>query len=435
MLKFDESGRSMVEMLGVLAIIGVLSIGGIAGYTYAMNKSKANDILDGVSQRALVVSQQMILGNTASLVEYNNKKIGDYEVNLSDKDYGTGFFGIQVSGVEQAVCERLQDQGLVNAVKIELEGTVLADATCTDGNGNVLTYVFNDSLNANATVGDNTGEDDEENDPCNQCTPDYDDWGDPLGCRNSDGQICDGCFSGLSDDDPCRSEERCVIIYDDDPYVFCFVEGEEDLYCRGFGGDGDGYVWRDGECVLDCSVCSAGENDSMGYEPCGHSGDPDAPCMECIPHEGSDYCIAEEDCQYIHDGTCYDGHEDKFCQTQYGPSYFWYEENSECLLGTGITSDCSLCQFKFNGTTEHRCFNSEGYYCANCVGDATRPISGNDDVMYACKEKSSCTYLSGSWDVCWDGGDMDEYCSDSEYGNKWDDEKKECYWEDEEEEY
>ena len=27
-----ESGRSMVEMLGVLAIIGVLSIGGIAGY-------------------------------------------------------------------------------------------------------------------------------------------------------------------------------------------------------------------------------------------------------------------------------------------------------------------------------------------------------------------------------------------------------------------
>ena len=27
----NESGRSMVEMLGVLAIIGVLSVGGIAG--------------------------------------------------------------------------------------------------------------------------------------------------------------------------------------------------------------------------------------------------------------------------------------------------------------------------------------------------------------------------------------------------------------------
>ena len=27
----QESGRSMIEMLGVLAIIGVLSVGGIAG--------------------------------------------------------------------------------------------------------------------------------------------------------------------------------------------------------------------------------------------------------------------------------------------------------------------------------------------------------------------------------------------------------------------
>ena len=30
------SGRSMIEMLGVLAIIGVLSVGGIAGYSKAM---------------------------------------------------------------------------------------------------------------------------------------------------------------------------------------------------------------------------------------------------------------------------------------------------------------------------------------------------------------------------------------------------------------
>ena len=31
-----ESGRSMVEMLGTLAIIGVLSVGGIAGYTHSL---------------------------------------------------------------------------------------------------------------------------------------------------------------------------------------------------------------------------------------------------------------------------------------------------------------------------------------------------------------------------------------------------------------
>ena len=45
----NESGRSMVEMLGVLAIIGVLSIGGIAGYTTAMKSYKANEIANAVS--------------------------------------------------------------------------------------------------------------------------------------------------------------------------------------------------------------------------------------------------------------------------------------------------------------------------------------------------------------------------------------------------
>ena len=45
-LKFENdslcAGRSMVEMLGVLAIIGVLSVGAIAGYSKAMMKYKLN---------------------------------------------------------------------------------------------------------------------------------------------------------------------------------------------------------------------------------------------------------------------------------------------------------------------------------------------------------------------------------------------------------
>ncbi len=45
-MRKNESGRSMVEMLGVLAIIGVLSIGGIAGYTLSMNRYRANAVVD-----------------------------------------------------------------------------------------------------------------------------------------------------------------------------------------------------------------------------------------------------------------------------------------------------------------------------------------------------------------------------------------------------
>ena len=43
-IKKNESGRSMVEVLGVLAIIGVLSVGGIAGYKVAMDEYKLNQV-------------------------------------------------------------------------------------------------------------------------------------------------------------------------------------------------------------------------------------------------------------------------------------------------------------------------------------------------------------------------------------------------------
>ena len=45
----SQSGRSMIEMLGVLAIVGVLSVGGIAGYSKAMEKFKINKRIDQIS--------------------------------------------------------------------------------------------------------------------------------------------------------------------------------------------------------------------------------------------------------------------------------------------------------------------------------------------------------------------------------------------------
>ena len=62
-MKKTEAGRSMIEMLGVLAIIGVLSIGGLAGYTMAMNRHRANTILDYAS-RCVVVAQTTGDGST-----------------------------------------------------------------------------------------------------------------------------------------------------------------------------------------------------------------------------------------------------------------------------------------------------------------------------------------------------------------------------------
>ena len=48
-----ESGRSMVEMLGTLAIIGVLSIGGAIGYSYGMDKHRANQTMNDINLRMI----------------------------------------------------------------------------------------------------------------------------------------------------------------------------------------------------------------------------------------------------------------------------------------------------------------------------------------------------------------------------------------------
>lgn len=66
-MRVNESGRSMIEMLGVLAIIGVLSVGGIAGYSKAMNKFKTNKIADNVS---------MLVANIKTLYAQQNTYAG-----------------------------------------------------------------------------------------------------------------------------------------------------------------------------------------------------------------------------------------------------------------------------------------------------------------------------------------------------------------------
>ena len=66
---YTQSGRSMVEMLGVLAIIGVLSVGAIAGYSKAMTKYKLNQHAEAVNMlinNALQIKDNLAYGSTKS---------------------------------------------------------------------------------------------------------------------------------------------------------------------------------------------------------------------------------------------------------------------------------------------------------------------------------------------------------------------------------
>ncbi len=90
-MKKQESGRSMVEMLGVLAIIGVLSIGGIAGYMLSMNRFRANSLIDKASKFATIAysakQTEKALGKTDGLIASNfafsDQKLGTLDSSES----------------------------------------------------------------------------------------------------------------------------------------------------------------------------------------------------------------------------------------------------------------------------------------------------------------------------------------------------------------
>ena len=91
-----QSGRSMVEMLGVLAIVGVLSVGGIAGYSMAMSKFKITKTIDQVqtiitNMRTLYASQRKYTALSASAA-YNMGILTD-ETYDSTKGQGVNPYG------------------------------------------------------------------------------------------------------------------------------------------------------------------------------------------------------------------------------------------------------------------------------------------------------------------------------------------------------
>ena len=71
-MRNNENGRSMVEMLGVLAIIGVLSAGGLAGYSKAMFKHKLNSTMEQITM--LVTNIRTAYGQQRNYNGLNNGK-------------------------------------------------------------------------------------------------------------------------------------------------------------------------------------------------------------------------------------------------------------------------------------------------------------------------------------------------------------------------
>ena len=103
-MKKNEFGRSMVEMLGVLAIIGVLSVGGITGYRTAMDRYKANKLINDIQIGLIEMSAQY-----KATGSYNIPLNLDYVIEeihpqcALDMEYPCFF----IQNVEEGVCQAL----------------------------------------------------------------------------------------------------------------------------------------------------------------------------------------------------------------------------------------------------------------------------------------------------------------------------------------
>ncbi len=158
--QIKETGRSMIETLGVLAIIGVLSIAGITGYKYAMNRYQTNQIIAELNllrnqiniamNRLEKTSYELSLGEP-----YDNERLNTVNASFS---YGCGVdttispmcynddtvYYQQLDGINQTLCQsiaqsmqfmpQLLEQRINN--KIDSMGT-----NCTEEN-NKLTFFF-----------------------------------------------------------------------------------------------------------------------------------------------------------------------------------------------------------------------------------------------------------------------------------------------------
>ena len=168
--KKQETGRSMVEMLGVLAIMGVISAGGLYGFNTAMDKHRANELINEAQKRAAIVAMQIATGKQPSESEPDQSLFEEF-TDLASHEFKVGKksdkqFNMKISGVSEEVCEEMQ----------KMSGGTIVDfspETCATGNENTVELVFNNDLSPiKGTSGGSEGSDSGEESvtPVTGCT-------------------------------------------------------------------------------------------------------------------------------------------------------------------------------------------------------------------------------------------------------------------------
>ncbi len=136
-----QCGRSMIEMLGVLAIIGVLSVGGIAGYSKAMMQFKINKTKQQITEiitnvRTLYINQKDFNGLFSRGTSISNEIISNDSIDNAfgneiaiDSSYLDNAFHITYYALPKEACIALAstDWGTENTTGIK--AVIIGQAT------------------------------------------------------------------------------------------------------------------------------------------------------------------------------------------------------------------------------------------------------------------------------------------------------------------
>ena len=143
----QESGRSMIEMLGVLAIMGVITVGAIGLISTAMRTQKRSAVNDEVIE--IVTGVRQLLGEYDDFSNIENVNIFS-AIGISNKNpYGGAYtltvnptnsrqFIVGIGGLNKSDCEYLKTKAWVDSVGYQISDGKQSGATgdCGNTNGN-----------------------------------------------------------------------------------------------------------------------------------------------------------------------------------------------------------------------------------------------------------------------------------------------------------
>jgi len=122
-IKLNEQGRSMVEILGVLAIVGILSIGGIAGYQYAYSSYQAGQIQDVIGKAKLLATQNNRSSHVKEVRRFVENMLSKYKSDdtIPMVTHRDGKYIVDLFKVTDSVCEKLQNRrDIFNSMRISM---------------------------------------------------------------------------------------------------------------------------------------------------------------------------------------------------------------------------------------------------------------------------------------------------------------------------